>query len=1677
MNRKSGTSSEFGLATAKQQPLQKQSRDSKFSHPKEYNKAPTYAQLTSKVNSQEATDYNKIDTLNSMENIQSTNLTDFKANKNRANSDVYLKGSNSSLINIVQLPDVASEPLPVPGVKFGKSVKRPITEHKAFGNKASTGTMSGGVPAQLPKINEKPIFGYSKRNSTNAVFDRNLTDGTGPVPIPSSTILSTEKPFKPLNAAFPDHNASIREANEHNNSDYKPINSQNRTHAHKSSRSQISYKNNTQDSSSNRSIPNSNNLPNLSRVLFSEVNTEPIVSNSTSHNSEYMTNSTPIPSINMPMSHSSSRDNLASAYKMPEPTADTQSFHNFNQQQGPAAQSTINNRPQQQIINTNAAIPFIPLTGTPINHNRDKINNIPGNTGSQNPIPNSEIHYSMPSANNGSTPHIIPQMPIPHGNINNNMHPNVNNMQQMQHWPFYSHGHINNTNFENQYFSNNSSNYYPQHPHGLHNQQHANFSASQQYMMPRINNNHNIPPNVAISAQNQDSMTPIPNIQGQPIGLNTPVSISKLHSRKTLNANSVEYVPRSMKSSRIKIVNPATKTELDLDAISRNGPPINTSALQTTGANEEKEKSVDHISTTTENISVLPKDTTLVAEPKSHFIVPRASKAVRIVAPSSLNQSKSESQISTSKPQKDDNQVITNDNLTIINDETIIDEPNTKNVDDINSNQQNLENIKADLDTDTAVTDEKKDVSVNLTNGNISLDNAIELTETAKPESIVTTSIDSDVKDKISCDKPQSNDILIENNADSEIKTSQKVNSQIISAIDTIPVDDKIVAETQRIMNELQEESIKGGDSTSASAKVASTEIHLLSLDEIRNLDIYPSNLKETINAINTNYYAYPSSFIFAFKDISQKSFPFSFDPNSHDEKPSGSYHDGRRSMARNRSDAGRDKNSNRPSMPSYNMEMGMFKSIPKTSEERFMMSSNHGNAGGMKNSGFSGRIPSSGGVMNRGGKIYRDQRQKNRDNNNSYYENSNDNKPQNFEPLPQTETGWKKATIVDEGQILTENANNISDEIVTRKVKGLLNKLTVDNFTKVSPSFIEWANKSQDEDDGRIIRNVLNLIFEKAVDEPPFAPMYAKLSKLIHDQVSETVVIKNSVNKDGKEFSGTMVVRRVLINRCQKEFEAGWKVEIPDDIKSDEYYAAMKIKRRGLGLVKFVGEMFLLNLISEKILRGAMEYLLSTDKEDETLESLAKLITTVGSRLDANESGSIFLTGVISRIKSLSTDKTINSRIRFMILDVLDLRASKWISKVKDIGPKAISTIHAEVEKEKAAQASNMRRGMSSSGRGYNASGMNRLGPRSGDRSSHGSYQNPRNDQSNRNAGDLSNFGNLSRSKVSTSGSLGPVSNPFEKIGQGALGWKNTGSDSRNRKNDLKSHRSTNVPFIGSQKSQRKEILTSTKSKPEKMSSVNIFSALSQDNDDYDMNQPPSPEKTSFETNKNNDNIEDSGLELVNKVENISISDQPTLNNALIQRRAKLIADEFITLRDNKEFVECLIELEANNYTQFVYEVVKYMLDSKTENVKIIAEIFDYCTNNSILTEANIIDGFSMVGDTLEDEAVDAPLAYKHFAILLAAANVNVGNILQCFGALSSSTSLSLPQLTVLKNYLETLTESQGSDTVVSLIESENKKDTLDITKFMPSDMQDADKIKNALDKKGILTYFKSYQ
>lgn len=259
---------------------------------------------------------------------------------------------------------------------------------------------------------------------------------------------------------------------------------------------------------------------------------------------------------------------------------------------------------------------------------------------------------------------------------------------------------------------------------------------------------------------------------------------------------------------------------------------------------------------------------------------------------------------------------------------------------------------------------------------------------------------------------------------------------------------------------------------------------------------------------------------------------------------------------------------------------------------------------------------------------------------------------------------------------VLTLDEKNDS---VFRKVRGILNKLSPEKFDKLSLELLNVGIESQ-----IILKGIILLIFEKALDEPKYSSVYAKLC--------------HQLCEDAPNFeppdSNISTFRRLLLNKCQDEFENRSKATNAFDkdvsLSEEELEQYHIAKRKMLGNIKFIGELGKLEMLHEGILHRCIKQLLEKKKNiplvesAEDLECLCQIMKTVGRRLDTPKAKA-WMDQYYSRIKFFAGQMELPSRIRFMLQDVLELREAKWVSRRSgwDHGPKTITQIRQEAADE----------------------------------------------------------------------------------------------------------------------------------------------------------------------------------------------------------------------------------------------------------------------------------------------------------------------------------------------------------------------------------------------------------
>lgn len=256
------------------------------------------------------------------------------------------------------------------------------------------------------------------------------------------------------------------------------------------------------------------------------------------------------------------------------------------------------------------------------------------------------------------------------------------------------------------------------------------------------------------------------------------------------------------------------------------------------------------------------------------------------------------------------------------------------------------------------------------------------------------------------------------------------------------------------------------------------------------------------------------------------------------------------------------------------------------------------------------------------------------------------------------------------------------SDRVINNAMV-ILNKLSVETFDRLSDQFLNIGMETED-----IMSRVVDLIVSKAQMEEHFCFMYADLCKKISDKwVSEDVeegAAAGPVAATGESAVvdlGKIFKTRLLV-RCQEEFQqdreaaiqAVLELPISDEDKEEKLFV---LKKRYTGHMRFVGEIYMKDLLKPKNVYVSIEDLLLSHDE-EKLACLCKLLQTVGKKLEAydikKKKGKFV--EYFQTIRELSNDKTLSTKVRFGFKDLIEMRGNNWVARRVEEKAKKLSEI-----------------------------------------------------------------------------------------------------------------------------------------------------------------------------------------------------------------------------------------------------------------------------------------------------------------------------------------------------------------------------------------------------------------
>lgn len=598
---------------------------------------------------------------------------------------------------------------------------------------------------------------------------------------------------------------------------------------------------------------------------------------------------------------------------------------------------------------------------------------------------------------------------------------------------------------------------------------------------------------------------------------------------------------------------------------------------------------------------------------------------------------------------------------------------------------------------------------------------------------------------------------------------------------------------------------------------------------------------------------------------------------------------------------------------------------------------------------------------------------------------------------LRKAENAWKPSQKRDS---LADDPESIKTQELFRKVRSILNKLTPQMFNQLMKQVSGLTVDTEER-----LKGVIDLVFEKAIDEPSFSVAYANMCRCL-------VTLKVPM---AEKPGNTVNFRKLLLNRCQKEFE---KDKADDDVfekKQKELEAASapeertrlhdeleeakdKARRRSIGNIKFIGELFKLKMLTEAIMHDCVVKLLK-NHDEESLECLCRLLTTIGKDLDF-EKAKPRMDQYFNQMEKIVKERKTSSRIRFMLQDVIDLRLCNWVSRRADQGPKTIEQIHKEAKIEEQEEQRKVQQLMTKEKR--------RPGVQRVDEGGWNTVQGAKNSR----VLDPSKFLKITKPTIDEKIQLVPKAQ-LGSWGKGSSGGAKasetdalrSSASSLNRFSPLQPPAPSGSPSATPLEFDSRRALTSRGSmgreksdKPTpagaarpntflRGSSKDLLDNQSQEEQRREMLETVKQLTGGVDAERASSEADRSKTRELVKPDMCAVSppDKPALSEEEVERKSKSIIDEFLHINDFKEATQCIEELSAQGPLHvFVKVGVEFTLERSQITRDHMGHLLYQLVQSAKLSKQDFFKGFSETLELADDMAIDIPHIWLYLAELV---------------------------------------------------------------------------------------------
>eukprot|EP00392_Amoebophrya_sp_AT5.2_P015053 g15243.t1 len=321
--------------------------------------------------------------------------------------------------------------------------------------------------------------------------------------------------------------------------------------------------------------------------------------------------------------------------------------------------------------------------------------------------------------------------------------------------------------------------------------------------------------------------------------------------------------------------------------------------------------------------------------------------------------------------------------------------------------------------------------------------------------------------------------------------------------------------------------------------------------------------------------------------------------------------------------------------------------------------------------------------------------------------------------PVPQSETIG--ALLKGTQNAYKVGAVGVADrlQMIKRQVQALLNKIAPENLDRIVDQMAEVELEKMAE-----LEMVINLIYNKALAEDHYCETYADMVFNLKSRYRHGILYPEFPAEDGDKKN---TFHRNLLTVCQMKFET-----LQTDMDGEDLDASLsereraqelaKRKKQAITNMRFIGQLFLRQLLSVKVITSVAEDLIAMDdgkspKEYE-IECACELMQNIGytweSTLSQQKEGasassaSDRLSRYFSKLRFLKAEKIgpeenieelvkagkipagggtkvgdfrYSKRVQFLIQGLVDLKNAGWKKKVIKLTAKKIKAYDGNVD------------------------------------------------------------------------------------------------------------------------------------------------------------------------------------------------------------------------------------------------------------------------------------------------------------------------------------------------------------------------------------------------------------